>query len=413
MKVVVLGAGVVGITTAWYLHKAGHEVVVIDQNKGPALGTSFGNAGGLCPSFAGPWAAPGMPLKAIKWLFKQSAPLKIRPKLDLSQWRWLMSFWANCTPERFAQNKKTMQRIAHYSLACLQELRRETNITYDNQSKGILHLFQTADEFEYGRSCAGILNGEGVSHELLDNSGILKIEPALSNSELNFSGGLHYPNDETGDCHLFCVALSAKLKDAGVSFQYGTTIQNIVVDGDEIEHVAISNGAVTGDAYVVALGAHVVNLMRPLGIHLPIYPVKGYSLTATIPSDDAAPISSIMDEHSKIMMTRLGSRLRVAGVAELAGFDKSIKQIAKTNLLARTNALFPGSIQEADCQWWTGFRPMTPDGPAKLGKTAFKNLFLNVGHGSNGWTQACGASKIVADIVSEKEPDIDIGKQSV
>lgn len=413
MKVVVLGAGVVGITMAWYLHKAGHEVVVIDQNKGPALGTSFGNAGGLCPSFAGPWAAPGMPLKAIKWLFKQSAPLKIRPKMDLSQWRWLMSFWANCTPERFAQNKKTMQRIAHYSLACLQELRRETNITYDNQSKGILHLFQTADEFEYGRSCADILSGEGVSHELLDKSGILKIEPALSNSELSFSGGLHYPNDETGDCHLFCVALSAKLKDAGVSFQYGTTIQNIVVDGDEIEHVATSNGAVTGEAYVVALGAHVVTLMRPLGIHLPIYPVKGYSLTATIPSDDAAPISSIMDEHSKIMMTRFGSRLRVAGVAELAGFDNSIKQVAKTNLLTRTNALFPKSIQETDCQWWTGFRPMTPDGPAKLGKTAFKNLFLNVGHGSNGWTQACGASKIVADIVSGKEPDIDIGKQSV
>lgn len=407
MKVLVLGAGVVGVTSAWYLHKAGHEVVMLDGNSGPALGASFGNAGGVCPSFAGPWAAPGMPFKALKWMFQRSAPLKIRPKMDPEQWRWLLQFISNCQSKKFTHNKQTMQRIAHYSLACLKALRTETGIQYDNQSAGVLQLFQTDEEFDYGARCAELLEADGIPNRLVDIDEAGKIEPALRHSSVALKGGLHMPRDETGDCHLFCNELTALLQAQGVTFHYNTVIQRLVADGAQMEFVDTSAGRFEADAYVVALGARVASLLRPLGLNLPVYPVKGYSITGRIQNEDNAPLSSVMDEHSKIMFTRLGDRLRVAGVAEIAGFDDTMRLSAFENVLHRTNALFPGAVDLAECKRWTGFRPMTPDGPPRLGKTRYSNLFLNAGHGSNGWTQACGTSKVVADIISGLEPEID------
>lgn len=407
MKVLVLGAGVVGVTSAWYLHKAGHEVVVVDQNSGPALGASFGNAGGVCPSFAGPWAAPGMPLKALKWMFQTSAPLKIRPRFDPAQWKWLLQFVSNCRVEPFTENKQTMQRVAHYSLACLQSLRAETGIQYANQSAGILQLFQTEEEFDYGALCADLLDAEGIPNRLVNSAEAGAIEPALKNARVPFKGGLHLPKDETGDCHLFCQELTRLLQEKGVAFHFDTEIRSIVSDGGQIDSVDTSSGRFEADAFVVALGARVAGLLRPLGLRLPVYPVKGYSITGTIQNVDNAPLSSVMDEHSKIMFTRLGDRLRVAGVAEIAGFDDSLRPSGFENVLRRTEELFPGAVISADCKRWTGFRPMTPDGPPRLGRTRYGNLFLNAGHGSNGWTQACGTSKIVADIISGKKPEID------
>ncbi|MCL4145618.1 UNVERIFIED_CONTAM: hypothetical protein GTU68_048973 [Idotea baltica] len=355
----------------------------------------------------GPWAAPGMPFKALKWMFQSSAPLKIRPKLDPAQWAWLLQFVLNCRTDTFAQNKQVMQRIAHYSLACLQSLRAETGIEYANQSAGVLQLFQTDEEFEYGALCADLLDAEGIPNRLVDFTQASQIEPALKNSRARPRGGLHLPKDETGDCHLFCMELTALLQAKGVIFHYNTGIQRLVAEDGQIDCVDTSEGLFDADAYVVALGAKVAGLLRPLGLSLPVYPVKGYSITGTIQGMANAPLSSVMDEHSKIMFTRLGDRLRVAGVAEIAGFDDTLRPSAFENVLHRTEALFPGAIKPAECKRWAGFRPMTPDGPPRLGQTRYSNLFLNAGHGSNGWTQACGTSKVVADIVSGRKPDID------
>lgn len=408
MKVVVLGAGVIGVTSAWYLAKAGHDVTVIERHPAAALETSFGNAGGVCPSFAGPWAAPGMPLKAAKWMFQATSPLKIRPKLDIHQWSWLASFVANCTTDRFQANKERMQRIAHYSLAGLQSIREEINISYDNQSAGVLQVFQTENEVENGALSAAVLNRLSIPYRIVNLEEAIQIEPALAHSNVNIAGGLFMPSDETGDCQMFCNALVEHLKGLGVKFQFETEVTGFYSNGDVVEYVNIGKEQISADAIVVALGPSVANLMRPLKINLPVYPVKGYSITAQITDGSSAPLSSVMDEHSKIMVTRLGGRLRAAGVAEIAGFDKSLPEAAVNGVISATQGLFPGAVDYATCKVWCGFRPMTPDGPPRLGKTQYRNLFLNAGHGSNGWTQACGASKIVADIVSGIAPEIDI-----
>lgn len=413
MKVLVLGAGVIGVTSAWYLAKAGHDVSVIDRRADVALETSYGNAGGLCPSFAGPWAAPGMPLKAVKWMFQPSAPLKIRPKMNVHQWNWLTALVANCTRSKFQSNKATMQRIAHYSQTCLNELCQETALTFDNQSRGVLQIFQTSSELQNAHLSAAVLARLGVEHQIVDALEAKIIEPALEQSDVDISGGLFLPNDETGDSHIFCNRLVDLLKPMGVCFHFDTLITKILPEKDQITKVCTNRGDFEADAFVVALGPEVASMMRPLDIHLPVYPVKGYSITGHLldnepGNDTSAPRSSIMDEHNKIMVTRLGNRLRAAGFAEIAGFDKTLSKPAIASLIKSTKALFPRAINYDTCEIWTGFRPMTPDGPPRLGKTQYRNLYLNAGHGSNGWTQACGASKIVADIVSGVSPDIDV-----
>lgn len=406
MKVLVLGAGVIGTTCAHYLARAGHQVTVIDRRPSAGLETSFGNAGGVCPGFAGPWAAPGIPLKALKWIARRDAPLAVRLKLDPHQWRWIFRFLANCTAERFAYNKGRMQRIAHYGKACLVALRAETGIAYDHGTGGVLQVFRTEDEVAGGRRAAAILAGFGVPYRLLDRAQVLEVEPSLRYSALSFAGGLHLPGDETGDCYLFTKALAERLRAEGVAFVFDTTARSLRLDGGRVRAVVTDKGAFEADAYVIALGSFAPMLLRLIGINIPVYPVKGYAITAEITSDDFVPRSSVMDEHSKIMVTRLGRRIRAAGMAEVAGYDLAIRKAGLAAITQTLRELFPRGLDHSAVNVWSGLRPMTPDGPPHLGRSRIENLYLNVGQGSNGWTQACGCGRIIADLVSGRTPEI-------
>ncbi|MFV0332451.1 MAG: D-amino acid dehydrogenase [Tropicimonas sp.] len=407
MRIIIIGAGVVGVTTAWYLTKDGHQVTVLDAAPGPAEGASFGNAGGVCPGFAGPWAAPGMPLKALRWMFTPGAPLRIRPRPDPAQWRWLAAFLRNCTASRFAANKERMQRSAHYSKACLVELREELGLDYDNAALGVLQVFATAQEMEGARRSAEVLKRLEIPHRLLTPAEIAGIEPALAASGVPLSGGLHLTGDETGDSHLFTLRLTERLKSAGCDFRFNTAVTALDQADGRITGLRTGRGEVlSADGYVLATGSRAPDLLAPLKVNVPVYPVKGYSLTADILDDGLAPRSSVMDEHSKLMITRLGRRIRAAGVAELAGHDERLDRRALAAITRRVEALFPGAADYAASRHWCGFRPMTPDGPAIVGRSGHDNLYLNIGHGSNGWTQACGTGRVLGDVISGRQPAI-------
>ena len=413
MRVMVLGAGVIGTSCAYYLDKAGHDVVVLDRQSGPALETSFANAGGICPGFAGPWAAPGMPARVARWLFGHHAPIVLHPRLDPYQWRWLLLFLRNCTPERFARNKARMQRIAHYSKACLKDLRADTGIAFDHGSGGVLQVFRTEEELAAAGNSARVLAEFGVAHRIVDAQEAMAIEPALRAATVKLTGGLHLPDDETGDCHKFTGALAELLSRRGVTFKFNTTVQRLRLEGERVTGVITNRGPLDADAYVVALGNEAPRLLRPLGIDLPIYPVKGYSVTLDLEEGMPGPRSSVMDEHSKVMMTRLGTRLRAAGLAEISGYDASIRPSGPATVLHSLREFFPHAARDRGAaaetiNAWAGLRPMTPDGPPYLGATKFSNVFLDLGQGSNGWTQACGCGRVVADIVSGRRPDIDL-----
>ena len=417
MRVMVLGAGVIGTSCAHYLLKSGHDVVVLDRQDGPALETSFANAGGICPGFAGPWAAPGLPAKVARRLFTRHAPVTWHPRLDPYQWRWLLRFLRNCTPERFARNKARMQRIAHYSKACLKELMADTGIVFDHGTGGVLQVFRTEEELAAAESSARVLAEFGIAHSIVGAQDVMAMEPALRAATVRLAGGLHLPDDETGDCHKFTVALADLLSRRGVGFRFNTNVQRLLFEGDRMTGVITNQGMLDADAYVVALASEAVRVLRPLGIDLPIYPVKGYSVTVDIEEGTLAPRSSVMDEHSKIMMTRLGTRLRAAGLAEISGYDASIRPSGPGTVLHTLREFFPRAVRcrgtgpeglAEGVNAWTGLRPMTPDGPPYLGATTFTNVFLNLGQGSNGWTQACGCGRVIADIVSGRRPDIDL-----
>lgn len=408
MKVAVLGAGVMGVTTAHALWRLGHEVMVLERGPGPALETSLGNAGGLCPGFAGPWAAPGMPWKVLKMSLQADAAVRFRPRLDPAQWAWLISFLRNCSPQRFARNKAAMQRIAHFSLACLKELRAEIPLDYDGAQKGVLQLLQTDAELETGSRAARVLASLGIPHAMLDRAGVLAQEPALARADIPIAGGLHLPNDETGDCHKFTTGLADYLARQGVEFRYGTEVTGIAAEAGRFQSVMTPGGRILADACVVALGPWAPQLLKPLGLRIPIYPVKGYAITLPIDDSAAAPVSSIMDERSKTMLTRLGDRLRVAGMAEVAGYDRTPRPQSIAALKKVIRTLLPGMGDPDRGTIWTGLRPMTPDGPAYLGRTPVAGLFLNIGQGSNGWTQACGSARIVADVLSGRPAPIDL-----
>lgn len=408
MRIIIVGAGVIGVTSAWYLTRAGHEVTVLERNSTVARETSFGNAGGVCPGFAGPWAAPGMPQKALKWMFQAQAPLKFRPRADVRQWIWLASFLRNCTAARFADNKSRMQRMAHYSKACLVALRQETGIRYDHGTGGVLQIFATQAEAEHGAAGARVLTKLGIEHRLLTRDEALEIEPGLAASDAPLTGGVHLLTDEVGDCHLFSQELAKLAQQEGCHFLFDQTVTALVPSNGKVTGVLTQSGLLEADAVVLATGPHAAALLKPLGIALPVYPVKGYSMTCDITDPALAPRSSVMDEHSKVMITRLGTRLRAAGVAEIAGFDKNPRPATLEALRARVTRLFPGAADYSQPTYWHGFRPMTPDGVARIGPTAYKNLYLNTGHGSNGWTQACGASRVLADMIDGRTPEIQV-----
>ncbi|MBU4609455.1 D-amino acid dehydrogenase [Achromobacter sp. GG226] len=408
MKTLVLGAGVVGTTTAYYLHRLGHEVEVIERRDGAGLETSFGNAGGLCPSFAGPWAAPGMPLKVLKMMLQKNAPVRFSLRPDAERLRWARQWLRECNAPRFRVNKARMQRVAHYSLACLRELMADTPLRFDYHASGVLQLFQTEAECQLGDMSANTLASLDIPHTVLDAEGARAIEPTLQRATINIAGALHLPSDASGDSHAFSQALAAWLQQQGVRFRYGTDIQHLIREQGRVTGAQTAAGPIHADATVVALGNQAPRLVAPLGIALPVYPLKGYSITAPVTDPDAAPTVSVMDEHNKIMISRLGNRIRAAGMAELVGHDVSLSAAGKATLIRAVRSLFPHGIDYENASFWAGLRPMTPDGPSILGESGVPGLYLNAGHGSNGWTQACGTSRIVADIVSGRTPEIDM-----
>lgn len=413
MRVVVLGSGVVGVASAYYLREAGHEVVVLDRQEGPALETSFANAGEVSPGYASPWAAPGIPIKALKWLFMRHRPLFIWPKPDPDMIRWGLMMLRNCTSARYEINKSRMVPIAEYSRDLLRALREKAGIAYDERSKGTLQLFRTQKMLEGTAKDVAILKKFGVPFELLDVEGCVRVEPALGLVREKIAGGLRLPGDETGDCFKFTNALAALCRQLGVEFRYGTQIEAILTEGGKVTGVKTPAGTVTGDAYVMALGSHSPLLLRRIGIDLPVYPVKGYSLTIPITDPAGAPESTVMDEYHKVAITRLGDRIRVGGMAELDGYSDKLRPSRRATLEHVVTDLYPRGGDVAKASFWCGLRPMTPDGPPVIGKAKYGNLWLNTGHGTLGWTMACGSGRVLADMVSGRQPEIPVGELSI
>ncbi len=405
MRVIVLGSGVIGVASAYYLAQQGAEVTVLDRQTGPAEETSFGNAGQISPGYSTPWAAPGIPFKAVKWMFQHHAPLAINMDGSMWQLQWMAQMLKNCNPQSYSINKERMTRVAEYSRDCLRELRKDTGISYEHRSNGTLQLFRNEAQLEAVQRDIQVLKECGVDYRLLLKDDLSKVEPALEHAKDKLVGGLHLPNDETGDCYLFTNALANLAKALGVDFKFNQNVEKLVVEGNEIKGVVVDGKVLTADKYVLAFGSYSRDFLKPLELNLPVYPVKGYSLTIPIVDPAYAPQSTVLDETYKIAITRFDQRIRVGGMAELSGFNHGLNLDRRATLEMVTQDLFPGG-DLAQASFWTGLRPMTPDSTPIIGATRFKNLFLNTGHGTLGWTMACGSGKLISDIVLNHKPDI-------
>jgi D-amino-acid dehydrogenase len=408
MRVIVLGSGVIGTTIAYYLARDGHEVTVLERQPGPALETSYANAGEVSPGYSAPWAGPGVPAKAIRWMLMTHSPLVIWPMLDAQMWRWGWSMLRNCTERAYRLNKSRMVPIAEYSRDSLKQLRVDTGITYDERTLGTLQLFRTQKQLDGIAKDIEILREYGVPYEVLDRSGFCRVEPALAHTQEKFVGALRLPNDETGDCYKFTQHLAAMAQQHGVEFRFGTAITAIAAAGDTINCVQTSEGPVQADAYVCALGSYSAPALRPIGIRLPVYPVKGYSITVPITDPGYAPESTIMDETHKVAVTRLGERIRVGGTAELAGYDLKLRPSRRRTLEHVVTDLFPRGGDVSRAEFWCGLRPMTPDGTPIIGRTRYPNLLLATGHGTLGWTMAAGTGRLIADLLAGRATDIPV-----
>lgn len=402
MKVVILGSGVVGLTSAWYLSQAGFEVTVIDRQARSAEETSFANAGQISYGYSSPWAAPGIPAKAIKWLFEEHAPLKIKPSLSPELIQWASQMLVNCQLEKYRVNKSRMLTIANRSRECLAELNRNYDLNYQGRTKGTLQIFRNPAQLKAVEKDIALLEESGTKYQLMDPAQCLVQEPGLANMQGNLVGGLYLPDDETGDCQLFCQQLQQMAEQAGVIFLFNTTVDKLNSENNQVVSVETSQGTIHADSYVIALGSYSKHLLAPLGIDIPVYPVKGYSLTLPVIDQQHAPNSTIMDETYKVAVTRFEQRIRVAGTAELAGFDPALPDKRLATLNHVVSNLFPQGVDLAQAEYWTGFRPMTPDGTPIIGQTKFSNLYTNTGHGTLGWTMACGSADILTRIIASQ-----------
>ena len=443
MHIVILGSGVIGTTAAYYLARAGHRVTVVDRRAGPGLETSYANAGEISPGYSAPWAGPGVPLKALRWLLMHHRPLVIRPLPDPALWRWCAAMLRNCTAERYRLNKGRMVRLAEYSRDTLDALRADTGIAYDERRLGTLQLFRTPHQLDGIGKDLAVLDAQGVPYQVLDRDGVAVHEPALAAVREKFAGGLRLPGDETGDCFLFTRRLAEAARRLGVEFRFGTTVRRIdggasgveavqvetagrqagsepspddsPRDGDSLRSLAplpsdappCRQETLRGDLYLVAAGSHSTGLVAPLGLRLPVYPVKGYSLTLAIDDAGRAPVSTVMDETHKVAITRLGDRIRVGGMAQLSGFELALDPRRRETLEFVVSDLFPGAGDARRASFWTGLRPMTPDGTPILGPTAVPRLWLATGHGTLGWTMAAGTGRLLADWIGGRPTGID------
>ena len=412
MRVVVLGAGVVGVSSAYYLAQAGFAVTVIDRQPGAGLETSFANAGQISPGYAAPWAAPDIPFKALQWLFQRHAPLSIQADGTLWQWQWIALFLRNCTAQRYALNKARMLRLAEYSRACLQDLRAHTGIRYQARNLGTLQIFRNQQQLDRANRDIAVLEEFGVAHALLDRNGCVRVEPALDLVKEKLTGGLHLPQDETGDCLLFTQALAVQAQQLGVVFRYNLNVSRVLQAQGRIIGIEAGGERIVGDHYLVALGSYSRVLLSLPGLNLPVYPVKGYSLTVpvidTAAAAAAAPRSTILDETYKVAITGFDNRIRIGGMAELAGFDLTLKPRRRATLAMVTADLFPQAGDLSKAEFWAGLRPMTPDGTPIIGATGYDNLWLNTGHGTLGWTMACGSAQLLADLMAGRRLAIPI-----
>jgi D-amino-acid dehydrogenase len=392
MKVVVLGAGVIGTTAAWYLRQAGHDVQVLDRREAAGMETSFANGGQVSASHALPWAGPGVPWKAFKWLLREDAPLLFRLRADPAQWRWGLRFLRECTAERFRANAAQLMRLGLYSQAALHALRKETGISHDQVERGIL-VFHTGDA-EPG-------DGWKTPDECI------AIEPALAPARKLLIGGTWYPTDESGDAHKFTTELAKLCAAKGVHFDFGVAIQGLETGNGRITGVKTTQGSsIDADAFVLALGSYSPLFARPIGIDLAIYPLKGYSVTLPVKDPAAAWTTSLSDDARKLVLSRLGDRLRIAGTAELNGYDTAINRVRCDAIVERVMQLFPQAGDASQATFWAGLRPATPSNIPYVGKSRYPNLFLNTGHGTLGWTFACGSGRILADVVSGRRPEV-------
>ncbi|GMQ46866.1 D-amino acid dehydrogenase [Vibrio sp. 10N] len=400
MKVIVLGSGVIGLTSAWYLSQAGFDVTVVDRQSRAGEETSFANAGQISYGYSSPWAAPGIPTKAIKWLFEQHAPLKIKPSLNPELLRWASQMLTNCQLDKYKLNKSRMLTIANRSRRCLAQLNQDLNLQYQGRTQGTLQIFRTHKQLDAIEKDMALLAESGTRFELFNTKQCLQQEPGLANMNGDLVGGLYLPDDETGDCYLFCQQLQKMAEQSGVKFLFNTQVHALITEKHRVVGVTTSQGTITGEHFVVALGSYSKALLQPHGIDLPIYPVKGYSLTLPIIDPSHAPSSTIMDETYKVAVTRFDDRIRVAGTAELAGFDPALPDKRLATLNHVVSDLFPKGVDLGRAEYWTGFRPMTPDGTPIIGKTQLNNLYTNTGHGTLGWTMACGSADILTELIT-------------
>ncbi len=399
MKIIVLGAGVVGVTGAWYLAAAGHEVTVIDRRAAAGMETSFANGGQISAGHAEPWAKPSIVPKIFRWLGREDAPLLFRPRADLAQWKWGMRFMLECFPGRFQRHSRTLAGLAGYSRECLRALRAQLGIRYDQLERGILQFATNERDLEALRQHAKVKSAEEC----------FALEPALRNSQDRVLGGVYFPNDESGDAHRFTVELARHAAAKGIVFRFDCDVAAIEATGGQVSGVRLPDGLLKADAYVVSLGSYSPLLLKSLGVSIPVYPLKGYSITLPLGPEEAAaaPTVSLTDEAFKIVISRLGDRLRAAGTAELTGYNTTINEKRCATIVGRIKQLFPALSRVNAVDYWTGLRPATPNNVPVIGRTKYSNLYLNTGHGTLGWTLACGSGSVLADLISGRKPQVD------
>jgi D-amino-acid dehydrogenase len=408
VKVLVLGAGVVGTTASYFLARDGHAVTVVDRRAAPGEETSFANGGQLSASGARPWANPDVPRLLLKWLGRPDAPLVFRPRIDPVLWRWTLSFLANCLPWRADANTTKVLRLAFFSRNALESVIKDTSLAFDHKQRGILHVFRSQAGFDKAAEDAERFARLGLAFDIIERERIRQIEPALAPALSRLAGATFCSDDGFGDAHAFTVELARRASDMGVDFRLNTTVRDIRSDGERITGVGTDQGTLDADLYVVALGSFSPILLKPLGLRLPIVPAKGYSATVPIADPQAAPSVSVTDEERKVVITPLGQRLRIAGTAEFAGYDGTINQRRAKVVLDDGLDLFPGAGQASEAKLWAGLRPLTPDGAPILGPTRYRNLLLNTGHGTLGWTLAAGSGQIIAALASGRDPGVDL-----
>ena len=412
MKVIVLGAGLLGVTSAYFLRQQGYEVTVVDRQASAAAETSFANGGQISVSHAEPWANPGAPLKVLKWLGKEDAPLLFRLRADARQWRWGLQFLRECTPARTRHNIEQIVRLGTYSRDTLQQLRRDRDIAYDERTQGILHFYTSQQEFDAAEAPAAQMRELGCDRRVISADEAVKIEPALAHIRPQLAGATYTSEDESGDANRFARELVKRCEQDGVQFLMSHTVTALRTAGGEIDHVEATDSEgrfqrLRADAYVLAMGSLSPLLAKPLGIELPIYPAKGYSVTMPVKDASMAHQVSLADDEFKLVFSRLGDRLRIAGTAELNGYDRDLNRVRCEAIVRRVEELFPGAGDAERAQFWTGLRPATPSNVPIIGRSKVGKLFLNTGHGTLGWTHACGSGKSIARIVAGLAPEVD------